>query len=463
MKQRFFPIIILAISLLMAAGCSEKETSFARLQYSQYSFKHTADTLTVDVDFAGQNWETTADADWIQSIKQDKSSLLIIVQPNDNGECREGTVSVFTESLSESILIHQEGRAFNGKMFDLTTTSNGFAMSRNGRFIVYTYLESLNTIPLVTNMETGETIDYAGIVNERVQIFGITDDGQTLLVQNGNMETALLTQDGMEVLDLCSYKSFTPVAMSADASVIAGTVKMADNSTAPAYWKGGSFTTLECPEQDPVGNMLMPGNIRVQGCSADGSVIYGAEYRSSSYGLIYWKDGVLHNPGNDHAEIVTVLLQYGSNLREQVRASTVAYDEDMNGSFLVSPDGKYMTAMFITYEQPEGEVAAIVHTCPVIIDLASGEVTKVEASINGAMGLAIDNSGMIFGIGAGAIGTYDGFVFNPATQQALDIAAYFKSNYGVMMNGDRYISMVSADGKAFMGKKDNLTYWYLRL
>ena len=277
------------------------------------------------------------------------------------------------------------------------------------------------------------------------------------------METALLTQDGMEVLDLCSYKSFTPVAMSADASVIAGTVKMADNSTAPAYWKGGSFTTLECPEQDPVGNMLMPGNIRVQGCSADGSVIYGAEYRSGSYGLIYWKDGVLHNPGNDHAEIVTVLLQYGSNLREQVRASTVAYDEDMNGSFLVSPDGKYMTAMFITYEQPEGEVAAIVHTCPVIIDLASGEVTKVKASINGAMGLAIDNSGMIFGIGAGAIGTYDGFVFNPATQQALDIAAYFKSNYGVMMNGDRYISMVSADGKAFMGKKDNLTYWYLRL
>lgn len=463
MKHIYYAIMSAAITVVLAAtGCSETEVSSVGLQYSQYSFSSEADTLTVSVDFAGQEWETQAEAEWVQAVKQDAGSLVIMVGPNSSRDSREAVVSVFTQDISETIRIRQEGFIPDVKMTDFYDVLGDVVMSRNGRFVAYPYLSTnLSRIPMVTDMETGEEFDYAGVVDGYITILAIADDGQTLLIQNSNMEPALLDKDGMEILSIAPYESFEPCAMSSDASVIVGVAEK-DGAGMPAVWKDGAITELECPAEDPVGNDLLPGNVYVKGCSSDGSVIYGAEYRSGSYGLIYWKDGVLHNPGNDYAEVVEVLVAFGSYLSRSTRANTVAYDEEMNGCFLTSPDGRWMTAKFVTYEQRDEESAAIIHTCPVIIDLTTGEMTKVEANINESMGLAVDDSGMIFGVGAGFNGT-NGFVFDPATQQAVSISDYFKNTYGVLLDVDRDIRMVGDSGSAFIGKKEHLTYWYLKL
>ena len=452
-----------AITVFLAVtGCSETEVSSVKLQYSQYSFSSGADTLAVNVDFAGMEWEASAEAEWVEAVKQDEGCLLITVGPNSGREGRDAVVSVYTSDMQETIRIHQEGSIPDVQMIDFYEALGNVVMSRNGRFVVNRTIDSnLQPQVLVTDMETGEVVDYADLVEGFIMILAVSDDGQTILIQNGDMEPALLDRDGMEVLSITPYDGFEPCAMNSDASVIVGIAEK-DGDGVPVVWKDGVITALECPEKDPVGNDLLPGNVYVRGCSSDGSVIYGAEYRSGSYGLIYWKDGVLHNPGNDYAEVVEVLVAFGSYLSRSTRANTVAYDEEMNGCFLVSPDGKYMTAKFVTYEQRDEESAAIIHTCPVLIDLTTGEMTKIEANINESMGLAVDDSGMIFGVGAGFNGT-NGFVFDPATQQAVSISDYFKNTYGVLLDVDRDVRMVGGDGSAFIGKKEHLTYWYLRL
>lgn len=451
---------------IFAASCNDNHIeNYLRLQFSEYDFPATQDSLTVTVSCTGE-WVVTSAKDWAAVTKNDDQSFTISVESNSTTEERTTDILVESDFETQEIMkIRQFGTRFQGQVRNFNDVITNAVMSRNGEYVAYTVSDkNRNQIPVVENQATGDTVSFPDGIQGTYTVIAVGDDGETLLLQKSPGNACLIKDGVLSELNLGSFTRSTATGMNADGSVIVGSARDAQRLDHPVYWKDGVIHELETPETDPLGKPIASRLIRIKGCSSDGRIIYGAEYQSSSYGIIYWKDDVMYTPGNDMAQIKQIVYKRGRYLYKADRACTVSWHEDMNNAIAISPNGRYLAARFIDYEYIDDETPSTELYKPACIDLESGEVTVISSDMSKAIGMAADDNGNIYAknVATGDPDYNNCFVLNPHDLSCMSISEFFKKEYDIDFSDDRMVYAVGSDGYSFFGTK-NVTYWYLHL
>lgn len=450
---------------LVAVGCDDEQIeNYLRVQYAQYNFTAEQNSLSVKVECTG-DWKVDSTIDWMTATKSDDNSFMVEVKANESAETRTATITIKSDFETQKLEIIQKGTYFQGRVREFYEVISPIAMSRNGKYVAYTLTDKNgNSIPIVEDMETGHREAYPDGIEGYYSVVSVSDDGTGILLRASSGNPYIMKDGMLYALDFGNYASATVIAMSADGNLIVGAVKDAKRTEYPACWREGVLELLETPEEDPMGNTMIPHNVKIKGCSTDGKVIYGAEYRSKGYGLIYWKDGVMYYPGKEEAQVKEVIYNSGSKIYSEKRPCTVGWHEDMNNGVAISPNGRYLAARFNDYEWIDEQTPSPEIYIPVCVDLETGKVIKIDAGMPNAVGMAVDDEGHVFAknIAKGDSNFNSCIVFNSIDYSAVSVSDFFKNQYGIELSDFRLIYQVGGDGKSFFGKKDS-TYWYLHL
>lgn len=455
---------IVSLSLLstalMACGTDSIE-NYLRVQYSEYAFTDAESQLEVSVK-SSEDWELSADADWLTLTKVDGSMFRITISENTSTETRECDVTIETSFEERYIRITQSSSEFKGVTRYYDNILGTIAMSHSGRYLSYTQPDgSSNYIPYVEDMLTGKTTSFPKGIQGLYNVKAIADDGETILLQKTPGNSYIIKDGTLSELPLEGNRSCSVVGMDASGSMIVGSVIDQSLLEHPVFWKDGKINYLETPDIDPRGNPLANRLVKLKGCSADGRIIYGAEYQSMSYGITYWKDGVMHCPGNDMAQIKQIIYNRGNNLYKDNRACTFGWTDDM--SYATSPNGRYIAARFIDYEYIDDKTPSIEISTPAILDTDTGKVTVIDADMPNSVGISVDNEGHVFSIisSTGDPDHHKCFMFNPNDFTAKPLKDFFASEYGVELGNDNRIKHIGSEEKTFFGLNDVIT-WYMR-
>lgn len=439
--------LMAASALMLMIGCQNKNNTLEHLDLSllSYTFEATkADSVIIGVNCRNE-WAFAIQGDWITAEKVGEDSLLVKSLANDSQKSRNATVSISSGSLTADFQADQMGKYFSGFMFDFPITSNG-CMSKGGKFAGYvdTKLEGEDFVAraYVINIEerSVKEIDLPENINSKGNqdydtMLAISDDGKTIIFQNseGALSAVYVNGEYIELQLPEGYKNAKPQDMSADGSVIVGYCHDNKGLYQPIKWTNFEYEILERPTDNAGGLGEAPGTM-ARGCSADGSVVFGSEWRFM--GLVYWtEDGTLHNPGIDYAETtVGDKTTYISRI--------VKYSE----TFGISPNGRYLGSYFKDMTSGDGNYIDY----PVVIDTKTGEV-KIIKEMQGISVTTISNEGTVFG-GFPTLGMSMGYVLDLENMQSYDLSQWFKENHGIEIStSDRFVTSISENSRVISG------------
>ncbi len=452
--------IIYAFAGLLAlsgVSCSMEETTpFLRLSMSQFSFDADgSDTCKVVVDCNG-SYTIENDTDWIFIEDDSEGNVRLTVSQNDETSFKNAKIAFVSGNERAEFSVEQMPFIFDGK-FEYVYNVTDPTLSRNGRWFAGCMLMdgSENLVPFRLDLETGEMTtwpEYARGEYDFTSVWGITDDGNTMILANSMGAYSVIFQDGEILPDLefpdddeyiARYQS-----ISADGSVVVGYLNAQNDNKyplghhyIPCRWVNGEIEILEAPDFSLTGGEIANG-VMARGCSADGSVIFGSEW--DYFGAVVWKDGVMNYIGGDpeYNEIV-----YGGN-GEATAWSGIITHSDRNR---ISPDGRYIAFLFrdtdLTY------YAAMT-------DLQTGRTEIVD--IYGQTGGMVTNDGdFIYGNINGMHLDMDGNI--------TPLDEWYKSKFGITLSDDYIVTYISTDYKSLSGMKvvqsvNGITYspWYIR-
>lgn len=441
--------LMAASALMLMIGCQNENNTPEHLDLSllSYTFEAVkADSVMIGVNCRNE-WDFAIQGDWITAEKIGKDSLLVKSLANDSQEARNATVSISSGNLTADFQADQMGKYFSGYMFDFPISSNG-CMSKGGKFAGYvdTRMENGNyvarayvidiekretkEIPLPKNTQSGTGQDFNFMQ-------AISDDGKIIIFKDNRSSQSSVYVDGeyveLPLPDGCRYAK--PEDMSGDGSVIVGYCHDREGLYQPIKWTNFECEALERPTNNAGGSGAAPGTM-ARGCSADGSVIFGSEWRHM--GLVYWtEDGSLHNPGVDYAEItVGETMNYVSRI--------VKYSE----TFGISNDGRYIGSYYADMTAGDGSE----NDYPVIIDTKTGNVNILK-EMTGISVTTISNDGTVFG-GYPTFGMSSGCVLDTDNIKSINLSEWFKDNYGIdISSSNRFVTQVSKDSKVISGYK----------
>ncbi len=429
-------LITLAIVYFLSACNSELlYKDYVLTSLSSYVFSADAEEeLTVFIETnEDKEWTFTPSEDWIVCLKNGDGNLTILVQGNSSGEERTGTVVLKSGSASETIMINQLaiGGNISVAFNDLPLTSrSGF--SRNGKYIGYIEGISNNNGSwdykawrLSTETGEKEQLVVPSFVQEGNnipldQITWVSNDGRSIVYAHLGNEVTMLYRDGNKV-DLPIPAGCSGVfiqAMSADGNTLVGYTYNTMRDALPAVWRNGQVELLEMPEYNSEGMEVT--HCQVRGCSDDGTVVYGTEWRTFS--LVYWKDGKLYDQSNTESLV---------NVRQMATSTSM------------SPNGKYIAAYY-------SSGTGIYSSYPVMVN-TEDHTSKSYPQFAGAEGYHATDNGDLF---AGApLSIYSSSIIEAGSDTPTPVQEWFKENYDLEIPNNRNILYFSPEAKFFYGFK----------
>lgn len=461
--------IVLIISILILLASCEKEVlynDYVKLSMTSFTFD-SKDIQPLEVEVQtndSKEWDAMLEeGDWIEFSKEE-GKLVITAKENENSEPRSATLAVTSGNAKSVITLNQLAYGFSGSFVDFPLQSYG-GISRNGLFAGYVNpIQNQATGNLsyeckVYNTETGEVKELevptvkawdgseTGRPYEAVTC--ISNDGNSILFSHDSQARSAVVSNGEEVeLKLPEgYQYPTPKYFSSDASVVVGTCKFAaDRMSMPVVWRNGEPEILEIPEFLANGIPMPSNGVIARGCSDDGSVIYGSEWKLM--GLIYWKDGKM--------------VDMASKYAEPIDEYKVAIIQTHSSTTNISPNGKFIAAYF----NANGSGSLGAEYYPVVINTETEEAT-IYRDYQGYMGIHAMNDGTIFvqrqlsGDGAAVI--------DYATGELKPVSEWSKDRYGLSISDSRFVQYISSDEQVIYGNKAVNTGlgfatpgWYLR-
>lgn len=438
-------------ALTLTAACTEtvmKDQIY--LSHSSFTFKAQGETVEVKVD-ANTDWSVSGQPEWITVADQSDTSIFITAAANDADQMRDGTVEFKAGSASKIFTVSQLGKSFTGKFVDINYASR-VVFSRNGRFhagIIQEYLSdgySTMTYPVIVDSYTGELTKYDGD-QDYTEVRAISDDGKVFSVSLQSGGTVIFRDGQPSKVEMSGYTWIGVEAMSSDGSVMVGYAqKQGEWSFVPVKWTDMQAEILEMPETNSWGEPLSNGAM-ARGCSEDGSVIYGSEW--DNQGLIYWRDGKMFFPGKDEAEIKHVIIESWFGIEEGEALCTVTKSAE---PYCMSPDGHYIAAGYNDYKD-NGDQPSTPLSYAAVIDTETGEVHYVKSDLlNEITGISVDNDGICYG-GSPAQGVSEGYAIDYRTSTVTPINEWMQTKYGIVVDMDRIVLGVSADGNIINGWK----------
>lgn len=436
MKRYNISLAFAALFMAVSCNTSDKRDDYVSLSMLSYTFSGTTtDTVMIGVS-SSVEWNCESDSDQFIAEKAGRDSARIISAPNMTGDILSGNIVFTAGTASTGFRVDRLPRHFEGSFVDYPPMSGG-CISRNGKFAGYVNTEQIDGKYVYTafriNLETGEIIEVQGIDQNgnHKEMSAISDDGRLYVVRSYN---TYVFYDGEEI-DMFvpeGYRGPIVESISADGSVLVGYLSDSQNLYQPVKWTsfGAECELLERPDDNAGGTGVYPGSM-ARGCSADGSVVYGSEWKF--YGLIYWRDGRMFNPGIDYADIS--YDDKGSPLVGRIKMGPDVMK--------ISPNGKYIAASYIVQADYAGEY-------PVLINTETGGMDFLE-KVKGFAASAVTDDGLVFGYSP-TFGMTTGCVLDFEGRKTIAISDWFKSEYGIHVGDDRIVMYHPCDN-VFWGSK----------
>lgn len=434
----FFPVA----AVLFAACTQENVADKIQLSDNAYSFSYEGNDSIVVKVYGASSWEVNADAEWLTAVKSDNEHFVVKAAKNETKEKRTAKVIVTSGSLSAEFRAEQFPLSFEGQINDLYGTMMAAAISRNGRYAASMMLEYTNPstgefvgTPFVIDLETGQVKEGLATTTDYNVIAAISDDGNTMVYGNvTDVKYAVFANDEKVELNLpASYTTATPQALSSDGSIIVGYAT--DASTGqfrPIRWVNGEPVVLEIPETDRFGRPLQTGAM-ARGCSADGEVVYGSEWKTMS--AIYWVGEQMTHLADDFINPEDITFTTGNTME-----GFICKLADYNG---VSHNGKYFAASFVKKDEES------VYNCfPAIVDIETGKITVFD-DMEGS-GMVADNNGLLFASTPG-MSPVSCEVFNLQDLTSMSLQDYIKGKFDVTVPTNKIVYNVSEDGLTYGG------------
>lgn len=448
-------ILAVLTSFVFAACTTEYITEdYIELSRSSYSFRQ-KDSVAIVVSSNTQWTAVSSDEAHFQTEQKGEDTLIVRAFPDESGMSVSGTVTFTAGTVSKMLEVEILQEHFCGSFVDYPPLSRG-AISPSGKFAAYLEEKMDGSKEAFRfNLETGASEEIA-IPQSKYSFDGvlaISDDGSTIIFEDNMNAVSEVYRDG-KLLTLAlpeGGKNPTPQAMSADGTVFVGYYREGEppyNYCRPIKWtdSGADYVLLDYPTESVGGDDVGSG-VMARGCSADGSVIYGSEWRSM--GLVFWKDEVLYNPGIDYGKFET-----DPNNPYKVYVSRIVLYSDVRK---VSPNGKYIAASYIYFDEDHYE-----HECPVLIDTENYEV-QILKEVDNSTALSVTDDGIVFG-GTPTYGMSNGIVIDFDGKKSIPVSEWFMSEKGIVMDDNRFV-YYSPDPNTYFGNKrvDNGIYpnWHL--
>lgn len=444
-------ILIIALSgailSLATTSCSTEDLSSPdRIDLSviSYTFAPEGETFHLEVSAVStseENWHFQGGDEWI-SAERTENGLALTAASNEGGEMRETTISFICGKAKATLYLTQLPGKFSGGFVNMTASEYGYQsrFSNNSNFCAAYALETPEGsaqifIPILINTRTGEETRYEGSADYSA-IRAVSDDGRMISLTVGSVGCALLV-DGQTMDIPCPSGYKTPVVsgFSTDGNVMVGYVQETDGyAYYPVKWTNMIPEVLDIPETDVQGEDLFSGAM-ARGCSADGSVVYGSEWDTQAF--VYWDAEGMHFAGKETS--VNRTVDYMGMTLE-----IPAYFKKTAENYSISQNGRYIAGIFNDYtDNGDGTYSPYSVSYPAIYDTQTDELTVYE-DYSGYSAMFADNEGRLFGGVAGM-----GYVFDESG--AVPIEEWMASQYGIVMDGSRYILNISEDGKNVSG------------
>lgn len=441
---------ILAISFfgaalgLAASSCTEStttETDYINLSVTSFTFASEGETLNLEVQassISGEDWNYQGGAEWL-TAERSGDTLKLTAASNKGGELRETSLSFLCGEAETVLSLTQLAGNFPGGFVNLSTEQNKFSI--NSKFCASYRLENPADggaqifIPIVINTETGEETVYEGS-SEYSNIRAVSDDGRMLSLTVGSIGCALLIDgERVDIPTPSGYQNPVISAFSEDGSIMVGYVsEISGYAYHPVSWVNMTPMVLDIPETDMNGEDLFSGAM-ARGCSADGSIIYGSEW--DTQGFIYWDENGMHFAGKE-SSITRPISYMGMTI------DMPAYFMKTAESYSISQNGRYVAGTFNDWmPNGDGTYMASSMSYPAVYDIQEDSLIVFE-EYSGHTAHFADNEGRVFGGVAGK-----GYVYTESG--ATPVEEWLASEYGLVVDGDRYIMNISEDGRRLSG------------
>lgn len=441
---KFLPAIIMAAT---AMSCTEIiEQDRINISHSSFTFNAAGESVEICVD-ANCPWDIVNTNDWLTVSGKTDTSIVLTASPNEEDRTRQGAVEFLAGSYSTVLSVEQLDKSFTGIFKDLGEYSGG-CFSKKGAFycglkIKYEGQTAIK-YPTLINCRTGETKELEGsakysvisLVSDDGNIIAINLDGSTVIYDHGNMKT----------LEIPDHSWITVSGGSSDGNIMVGYAMKNDGlSYVPVKWTGLQPEFLDIPEKDITGKTLTKGAM-ARGCSDDGSVIYGSEW--ATQGLIYWKDGNLHYPGEKYAEQKTIQSEIRPGL--VIEMQTWCAIKTYAGNYKISANGKFIAATYYDYKNVGADKPSITNNYAAVIDTDTDEAHFIRSDQYDIISaVTADNNGICFGGAPEPI--TDGYAMDYKTATLTPIQDWMYKQYGLVIGNDRVIMGVSHDENVIYG------------
>lgn len=451
--RRLTYVFAVLTSLVFAACTTEYITEdYIEISRSSYSFRQ-KDSVAIVVNSNTQWTAVSSDETHFQTEQKGEDTLIVRAFPDELGMSVSGTVTFTAGAASKMLEVEILQEHFSGSFVDYPILSRG-AISPSGKYAAYLEEKSYDSRKAVRyNLENGASEEMVVPQSQKMfdGVLAISDDGRTVIFEDNQNATSEVYRDG-ELLNLAipeGGKNPTPQAMSADGTIFVGWYRAPERPfNRPVKWtnSGAEYELLDYPTES-IAETGVGNGVMARGCSADGSVIYGSEWRAQ--GLLFWKDGELYNPGIDYGK-----LEFDENNPYKAYVSRIVLYSDVRK---ISPNGKYLAASYIYFDEDHYE-----HECPVLIDTENYEV-QILKELDNTTALTVTDDGIVFG-GTPTYGASQGLIIDFDAKKSIPISEWFMSNKGIVVEDNRFI-YYSPDPNIYFGCKrvDNGMYpnWHL--
>ena len=461
--NRLWAFIMPIALLVFAIGCKDEKADYINLSLNSFTFSpNGSEEVTISVD-ASQSWSVDYENKWVVEKGKNSNSIVLSAMPTQSGVDRTAKLIFRAGEAMEIVYLSQLGTNVNYIL--LEPNSAVTVISPNGKYIGGVASSIVNTVyeftPFIINVATGTRTEKPKLTDAHTPSC-ISDNGDLILLEEAKMTSKYYDNNALVALKIPEgMRNPNVSANSSDGKILVGFAqRIEDRRYYPIKWVDKEPEIMEVVEKDLL-DVPVDIGIYARGCSADGSIIYGAIADDQT--ALYWKDGKINFLGKDKIKVHSITINHtGQDVSFLVSDRPVFYADKTS----MSPDGKYLATTFSEVSAPNKYEVTTYY--PAYFDFDKEVLTIIRdlpAGFDNGSGSTISNDGILT-FGCPAIGYTDAFVYDINSKIIQSVPTFVKEEYGVTVGKSTLITRMTNESKTLFGLSIILfgvsyQYWYL--